>query len=42
MLAYRLVLFWLPLVVGGLAFLMLRRGLNAPERPDLCWLPPQA
>lgn len=35
-LAYRLILFWLPLVVGGLAFASLRRGLNRPERPDLC------
>jgi uncharacterized membrane protein YbhN (UPF0104 family) len=41
-LAYRLILFWLPLVVGGVAFLFLRRGLNAPERPDLCWVPPGA
>jgi uncharacterized membrane protein YbhN (UPF0104 family) len=39
-LAYRLVLFWLPLVLGGLAFLFLRRGLN--ERRDLCWVPPAA
>jgi uncharacterized membrane protein YbhN (UPF0104 family) len=35
-LAYRVILFWLPLVVGGLAFLSLRRGLNHPDRPDLC------
>jgi len=41
-LAYRLILFWLPLVVGSIAFLSLRRGLNAPERPDLCWVPPAA
>jgi uncharacterized protein (TIRG00374 family) len=41
-LAYRLILFWLPLVVGSVAFLSLRRGLNAPERPDLCWVPPAA
>jgi uncharacterized membrane protein YbhN (UPF0104 family) len=39
-LAYRLVLFWLPLAAGGLAFLFLRRGLN--ERRDLCWVPPAA
>ncbi len=39
-LSYRLILFWLPLVVGSVAFLLLRRGLNAPERPDLCWVPP--
>ena len=35
-LAYRVVLFWLPLVVGGLAFASLRKGLNQPDRPDLC------
>ncbi len=35
-LAYRLILFWLPLVVGGVAFAALRRGLDNPERPDLC------
>jgi uncharacterized membrane protein YbhN (UPF0104 family) len=35
-LAYRVILFWLPLLVGGVAFAALRRGLNHPERPDLC------
>jgi uncharacterized protein (TIRG00374 family) len=35
-LAYRLILFWLPLVVGAVAFNNLRRGLNDPSRPDLC------
>ena len=35
-LAYRLILFWLPLVGGGVAFISLRRGLNDPSRPDLC------
>jgi uncharacterized membrane protein YbhN (UPF0104 family) len=35
-LAYRVILFWLPLLVGGFAFAALRRGLNHPERPDLC------
>jgi uncharacterized protein (TIRG00374 family) len=35
-LAYRVILFWLPLVVGGIAFATLRRGLNRPDRPDLC------
>jgi uncharacterized membrane protein YbhN (UPF0104 family) len=35
-LAYRVVLFWLPLIVGGLAFVALRKGLNHPDRPDLC------
>ncbi len=35
-LAYRLILFWLPLLVGGVAFAGLRRGLGNPDRPDLC------
>jgi uncharacterized protein (TIRG00374 family) len=35
-LAYRVVLFWVPLLIGALAFASLRRGLNRPERPDLC------
>jgi uncharacterized protein (TIRG00374 family) len=35
-LAYRVILFWLPLVVGGVAFLSLRRALNKFARPDLC------
>ncbi|HEX2102120.1 MAG TPA: lysylphosphatidylglycerol synthase transmembrane domain-containing protein [Solirubrobacteraceae bacterium] len=35
-LAYRAILFWLPLLIGGIAFAALRRGLNQPERPDLC------
>lgn len=35
-LAYRLILFWLPLTIGGAAFVSLRRGMNRPERPDLC------
>ena len=34
--AYRVILFWLPLVVGGACFVLLRRGLNRPDRPDLC------
>ena len=38
-LAYRLILFWLPLLFGGLAFSMLRRGLGDPDRPDLCGAP---
>jgi uncharacterized membrane protein YbhN (UPF0104 family) len=38
-LAYRVILFWLPLIVGGLAFASLRKGLNRPDRPDLCWRP---
>ena len=35
-LAYRVILFWLPLVGGGIAFFSLRRALDNPERPDLC------
>jgi uncharacterized membrane protein YbhN (UPF0104 family) len=35
-LAYRLVLFWLPLVGGAIAFALLRRALVQAERPDLC------
>lgn len=34
--AYRLILFWLPLLAGSVAFAALRRGLNDPDRPDLC------
>jgi len=34
--AYRLILFWLPLLLGGAAFAALRRGLDDPERVDLC------
>ena len=37
--AYRVILFWLPLVVGTVAFISLRRGLNKPERPELCVVP---
>jgi uncharacterized protein (TIRG00374 family) len=35
-LAYRLILFWLPLIVGAVAFVSLRRGFNDATRPDLC------
>ena len=35
-LAYRVILFWLPLLLGGVAFASLRRGLDDPSRPDLC------
>ena len=35
-LAYRVILFWLPLVLGGAAFAALRRGLEDPSRADLC------
>jgi uncharacterized protein (TIRG00374 family) len=38
-LVYRVILFWLPLLVGGAAFLSLRRGLNSPDRPELCVVP---
>jgi uncharacterized membrane protein YbhN (UPF0104 family) len=38
-LAYRLILFWLPLLVGAGTFWSLRRSLDNPERPDLC-IPP--
>ena len=38
-LAYRVILFWLPLVVGAITFFSLRRGLNRPDRPDLCIVP---
>jgi uncharacterized membrane protein YbhN (UPF0104 family) len=34
-LAYRLILFWLPLVGGAIAFAGLRRALSADSRPDL-------
>ena len=36
---YRVILFWLPLLVGAVAFISLRRGLNRPDRPDLCVVP---
>jgi uncharacterized protein (TIRG00374 family) len=35
-LLYRVVLFWVPLVMGVPAFLSLRRGLRDDRRPDLC------
>jgi uncharacterized protein (TIRG00374 family) len=35
-LLYRFILFWVPLIIGGIAFVDLRRGLNHPDRPDLC------
>jgi uncharacterized membrane protein YbhN (UPF0104 family) len=38
-LAYRVILFWLPLVVGAVAFFSIRRGLNDPDRPELCVVP---
>ena len=38
-LAYRVILFWLPLLLGAAAFISLRRGLNRPDRPELCVVP---
>jgi uncharacterized membrane protein YbhN (UPF0104 family) len=38
-LAYRVILLWLPLFLGAAAFLSLRRGLNNPDRPELCVVP---
>ena len=38
-LVYRVILFWLPLLVGAVAFASLRRGLNQPDRPELCVVP---
>jgi uncharacterized membrane protein YbhN (UPF0104 family) len=35
-LAYRVILFWLPLLLGAAAFAQLRKGLDDPSRPDLC------
>jgi uncharacterized protein (TIRG00374 family) len=41
-LAFRIILFWLPLAAGAAAFASLRRGLNRPDRPDLCQVPAAA
>jgi uncharacterized protein (TIRG00374 family) len=38
-LLYRVILFWLPLLIGAVAFVSLRRSLNDPSRPDLCVTP---
>jgi uncharacterized protein (TIRG00374 family) len=38
-LVYRVILFWLPLALGTVAFISLRRGLNSPDRPELCVVP---
>jgi uncharacterized membrane protein YbhN (UPF0104 family) len=35
-LAYRVIQFWIPLLLSLPAFVGLQRGLNRPERPDLC------
>jgi uncharacterized protein (TIRG00374 family) len=38
-LTYRVILFWLPLLAGAVAFISLRRALNKPDRPELCAVP---
>jgi uncharacterized protein (TIRG00374 family) len=38
-LIYRVILFWLPLLAGAVAFTSLRRALNRPDRPELCVVP---
>ncbi len=38
-LVYRVILFWLPLLLGAVAFVSLRRALNSPDRPELCVVP---
>jgi uncharacterized membrane protein YbhN (UPF0104 family) len=38
-LVYRVILFWLPLLLGAGAFASLRRALNDPGRPELCVVP---
>ena len=35
MLGYRLILFWLPLIGGAIAFLSLRKALRTSERAEL-------
>ena len=40
-LAYRVILFWLPLLVGAVAFISLRRGLNGPTAPTSARCPPR-
>jgi uncharacterized membrane protein YbhN (UPF0104 family) len=41
-LLYRVILFWVPLVMGVPAFVSLRRGLDDRRRPDLCLPVPTA
>jgi uncharacterized membrane protein YbhN (UPF0104 family) len=41
-LLYRVILFWVPLLTGAVAFASLRRALAADERPDLCRPAPAA
>ena len=38
-LAYRVILFWLPLLRGRPRVHLVRRGLNNPDRPELCVVP---
>jgi uncharacterized protein (TIRG00374 family) len=38
-LTYRVILFWLPLLAGGVAFTSLRRALKKSDRPELCVVP---
>jgi len=38
-LIYRVILFWVPLLAGAVAFISLRRALNQPDRPELCVVP---
>ena len=38
-LVYRVILFWLPLLVGAVAFISLRRALRKRDRPELCFVP---
>jgi hypothetical protein len=33
------ILFWLPLLAGGVAFASLRRAMKRSERPELCVVP---
>jgi uncharacterized membrane protein YbhN (UPF0104 family) len=35
-LAYRFILFWLPLIGGAIALLSLRQALDRPQRADIC------
>jgi glycosyltransferase 2 family protein len=41
-LLYRVILFWVPLIMGAPAFVSLRRGLDDARRPDLCLPIPSA
>ena len=41
-LAYRVILFWIPIVLGAPAFWSMRRGLDDSARPDLCLPVPAA